>query len=30
LGAPNPVVPSLAETHNPWIDFWSHFELRRT
>jgi len=29
LGAPNPVVPSLADTHNPWIDFWSHFELRR-
>ncbi|MDD4310140.1 MAG: dihydroorotase, partial [Candidatus Cloacimonetes bacterium] len=30
LGAPNPVIPSFADTYNPWIDFWSHFELRRT
>lgn len=29
LGAPNPVVPSWANTPNPWIDFWSHYELRR-
>jgi dihydroorotase-like cyclic amidohydrolase len=29
LGAPNPVIPSLADTPNPWMDFWSHYELRR-
>jgi len=30
LGAPIPVTPSLADTPNPWKDFWSHYELRRT
>ncbi len=30
LGAPIPVLPSLADTPNPWVDFWSHYELRRT
>ena len=29
LGAPIPVVPSWANTPNPWLDFWSHYELRR-
>jgi dihydropyrimidinase len=29
LGAPIPVLPSLADTPNPWVDFWSHYELRR-
>ncbi|PKN71429.1 MAG: dihydroorotase [Candidatus Cloacimonetes bacterium HGW-Cloacimonetes-3] len=29
LGAPNPVIASLADTPNPWQDFWSHYELRR-
>lgn len=30
LGAPNPVLASLADTPNPWQDFWSHYELRRS
>lgn len=30
LGAPVPVQPSYADTTNPWIDFWSHYELRRS
>ncbi|MDD2229513.1 MAG: dihydroorotase family protein [Candidatus Cloacimonetes bacterium] len=30
LGAPIPVIPSLADTPNPWMDFWSHYELRRS
>lgn len=30
LGAPNPVLPSLNDTPNPWRDFWSHYELRRS
>lgn len=29
LGAPNPVLPSLGDTPNPYRDFWSHYELRR-
>ncbi len=29
LGAPIPVIPSWANTPNPWIDFWSYYELRR-
>lgn len=29
LGAPVPVLPSYAETPNPYQDFWSHYELRR-
>lgn len=29
LGAPNPVLPSLSDTPNPYRDFWSHYELRR-
>jgi dihydroorotase-like cyclic amidohydrolase len=29
LGAPNPVIASLADTPNPWQDYWSHYELRR-
>ena len=30
LGAPVPVQASYAETPNPYQDFWSHYELRRT
>jgi len=30
LGAPIPVVHSFADTPNPWADFWSHYELRRS
>ncbi len=29
LGAPIPVIPSWANTPNPWMDFWSYYELRR-
>lgn len=30
LGAPNPVLPSFSDTPNPYRDYWSHYELRRT
>jgi len=29
LGAPIPVIPSWANTPNPWMDYWSYYELRR-